>query len=74
MSLLLTVPFVKFRMTGIVAGPFFLYDNLNPMMIPCLDSTTGSFHDAATLVDELTVTLKSLGGWDGTESRIVAHW
>ena len=36
-------------------------------MIPCLESAGGSCQDAVILVEELAVTVKPLGGCEGTE-------
>ena len=47
--------------------PFFLYNSLNPVTIPCLESTGGNCQEAVILVEELTVTEKFLGGFEGTE-------
>ena len=46
---------------------FFLYNSLNPVTIPCLESTGGNCQEAVILVEELTVTEKFLGGFEGTE-------
>ena len=42
-------------------------------MTPCLDSTDGNCQDAVTLVDEFAVTLKFLGGCDGTKNQMTTN-
>ena len=73
MSLVSTVPFVIFRITCVAGETFSLYDNLNPIKTPCLDSTDGNCQDAVTLVDEFAVTLKFLGGCDGTKNQMTTN-
>ena len=73
MSFVSTVPFVIFRITCVAAETFSLYDNLNPIKTPCLDSTDGNCQDAVTLVEELGVKLKFLGGWDGAVIQNLTH-
>ena len=36
-------------------------------MIPFLESAGGNCQDVVILVEEFVVTVKLLGGWDGTE-------
>ena len=40
------------------------------MFLPCLAKTGGNCHEAVILVEELAVTLKAVGGCEGTEINI----
>ena len=50
-------------------SPFFLYNNLNPAMIPCLEYEGGNCQVAVILVDEVADKFKSLGACEGTEIK-----
>ena len=41
------------------------------MLLPCLAKTGGNCQEAAMLVEELAVKLKTVGGCDGTEINIL---
>ena len=47
--------------------PFFLYNSLNPLMIPFLESAGGSCQDARMLVEVCAATAKLVGDCEGTE-------
>ena len=47
--------------------PFFLYNSLNPLIIPFLESTGGSCQDARMLVEVCAPTAKLVGACEGTE-------
>ena len=47
------------------AEPFFLYNSLNPLMIPFLESTGGSCQDAWMLVEVCAATAKLVGACEG---------
>lgn len=47
----------------------FLWNNLNPLMIPFLDSAGGNCHDAVILVEVFAVTEKVEGGCEGTATK-----
>ena len=49
------------------AKSFFLYNNLCPVMIPFLNFAGGNCQDALILVEELAVTEKLRGGFEGTK-------
>ena len=49
------------------AESFFLWNSLNPVIIPCLAFSGGDCQDAVILVDVLAITVKPLGACDGTE-------
>ena len=53
--------------SGLSSEPFFLKNILNPLMIPCLESGEGSCQDATITVDVFAITVKLLGGFDGTK-------
>ena len=53
--------------SGLLSEPFFLKNNLNPLMIPCLESGKGSCQDAMIIVDVFAVTVNLLGAFDGTK-------
>ena len=42
------------------------------MFLPCPAETGGNCQDAMILVEELAVSLKAVGGWDGTEINITS--
>ena len=46
--------------------PFFLKNNLNPLMIPFLESAGGNCQDASILVEVFAVREKLLGACEGT--------
>ena len=47
--------------------PFFLYNSLNPLMIPFLESAGGGCQDARMLVEVCAATVKLVGVCEGTE-------
>ena len=47
--------------------PFFLYNSLNPVMIPFLESSGGSCQYGRMLVEVCATTTKLAGGCEGTE-------
>ena len=50
-------------------NPFFLQNNLNPAMIPCLEYAGGNCQDAVILVEEIADKANSLGAFEGTEIK-----
>ena len=48
------------------AEPFLLWNSLNPIMIPFLESVGGGCHETMILVEVLEATLKLTGAWEGT--------
>ena len=46
--------------------PFIRYNSLNPLIIPFLESAGGNCQDAVMLVEEVTVTVKLVGAFEGT--------
>ena len=57
------------RIVDELSEPIILKNNLNPLMIPFLESAGGSCHDAETLVEVIAVTLKPLGASEGAEIK-----
>ena len=51
---------------GDPAESFFFEKSLNPVMIPCLEPAGGNCQDTVILVEELAVTVKLVGGCEGT--------
>ena len=51
---------------GDPVGLFFLYNSLNPLMIPFLSSGGGNCQDAVILVELFAVREKLVGGCEGT--------
>ena len=45
--------------------PFLLYNNLNPLIMPCLEFTGGKSQDAVIPVEKLAETLNFVGAWEG---------
>ena len=54
---------------GSPAESFFLWNSLNPVIIPCLAFSGGNCQDAVILVDVLAATVTPLGACDGTEIK-----
>ena len=63
------VPLLIFKIAGNPPESFFLYNNLNPLMIPFLAISGGSLQDAVTVVELLTITVRLLGAVDGTARK-----
>ena len=53
------------RVVACPEEPLFLYNNLNPIIIPFLESAGGNCQDAVIIVEVTALTLKLLGAFDG---------
>ena len=64
-SLLNAVPLLMVKVLARPTEPLFWKNNLNPMIIPFLESAGGNCQDAVIIVEVTAVTLKLLGACDG---------
>ena len=60
---------VIIRIFGLSSEPFFLKNNLNPLIIPCLESFGGSCQNALMLVEVLGITVNPVGAFEGTSNN-----
>ena len=55
-------------------NPCCLWNNLNPVMFPCMEFAGGNCQDAVMLVEELAIRVKLLGACEGTEIKKITTY